>query len=113
MPNPFVDQSRDERWQTAVSGWLDQLRAPATLQWLKDEAKPATMSLGTFALVSMFDRSMIANIVNGRHRDVIRQYVRTWPDLLTDVMREERLLPESGAALTGVSRPGTRQGAAR
>lgn len=59
MPNPFVDASRDDRWETGLPELnMQQLRAPAALQWLKDEAKPATMPLGTFVLSSAFNISL-------------------------------------------------------
>jgi hypothetical protein len=110
MPNPFVDATREDRWEVGLPEWMmQQLRAPECLRWLKDEAKPATMPLGTFALSSMFDRSLIRLIVDARHKDVIRQYVRTWPELLTAVIREEGLALGANGILTVVSDADGRQ----
>jgi hypothetical protein len=104
MPNPWTDASRDDRWEVGLPElMMQQLRAPASLRWLKEDAKPATMSLGTFALRSMFSMSLVALIVGDRHKDVIRQYVRTWPELLTAVLREEGLTIGPAGSLTVVS----------
>ena len=104
MPNPFTDSSRDDRWEVGLPElMMQQLRAPISLRWLKEDAKPGSMTLGTFALTSMFDRSLIALIVDDQHKEVIRQYVRTWPDLLTAVLREERLAVAANGVLTTVS----------
>ena len=87
--NPLVDATRGERWETGVPELnMQQLRAPEVLGWLKTEAKPSSMSLGTFVLRSMFNATLAALTLNDHHREVIRQYVRTWPDLLTAVLRE-------------------------
>lgn len=104
MPNPWTDASRDDRWEVGLPELnMQQLRAPVVLRWLKEEAKPGTMTLGTFALGSMFDRALIALIIGDKHKEVIRQYVRTWPELLTAVLREEGLTLDVTGALTIVS----------
>jgi hypothetical protein len=108
--NPFLDATREARWEVGLPEWMmQQLRAPDSLRWLKDEAKPATMPLGTFALASMFKAAVIGLIVDDKHKDVIRQYVRTWPELLTTVLREEGLTLGPGGSLTVVSTPDGRQ----
>jgi hypothetical protein len=110
MPNPLVDATREERWEVGLPEWMmQQLRAPSSLSWLKEDAKPASMPLGTFALSSMFGHALIALIVDARHKEVIRQYVRTWPELLTAVLREERLTLSESGLLTVVSEPDGRQ----
>lgn len=110
MPNPFVDASRDDRWEIGLPEWMmQQLRAPESLRWLKEDAKPSTMPLGTFALSSMFKGAVIGLIVDDKHKEVIRQYVRTWPELLTAVLREEGLTLSETGLLTVVSAPDGRQ----
>jgi hypothetical protein len=110
MPNPWTDESRDDRWEIGLPElMMQQLRTPAALRWLKEDAKPATMSLGTFALRSMFNASLITLIVEDKHKDVIRRYVRTWPELLTAVLREEGLLTPAEAILPLGRAPDDRQ----
>ena len=104
MPNPFTDVTRAERWETGIPELnMDQLRAPACLGWLKREGKPADRSLGTFALTAMFNDALMSEIVKRNYRVVIRQLVRTWPELLTEVQAE----------LTAVSGSDNRQNGSR
>ncbi len=107
MPNPLVDESRDQRWETGVPELnMQQLRAPASLDWLRYEAKPAHIPLGTFALKAMLDTVLIAAIQASRYEEVIVQIVRSWPELLPRV--QERI-----ARLTVVSDADGRQNGAR
>ena len=104
MPNPFTDVTRSERWETGIPELnMEQLRAPSALNWLKREGKPSDRTLGTFALTAMFNDALIGEIVKLNYRVVIRQLVRTWPELLTEVQAE----------LTVVSRPDGRQNGVR
>lgn len=68
--NPFTDETRTPVWDVGVPDLVDQLRTPTSLNWLKHEAKPADVSLGTFLLKSALDQYLIAEIIAGRYRHV-------------------------------------------
>lgn len=89
--NPFTDESRDVRWKVSLPEVnLDQLRAPASLDWLRTEGKPADRSLSTHLLKTAFDAALIAAIVAGRYDEVMRRLVTTWPELVTAVTKTAR-----------------------
>ena len=70
MSNPFTDETRHAVWEPSVEGLVDQLRAPRSLDWLRQEAKPADVPLGTFLLKSALDEYLIGEIIAGRYRHV-------------------------------------------
>lgn len=112
MPNPFVDESRDQRWETGVPELnMQQLRAPASLDWLRYDAKPAHLPLGTYVLKAALDCSLIKAILAGDYVDVIVQLVRSWPDILTRV--QERLVRLTAVSGADAGQNGTRKSLAR
>lgn len=99
MPNPFTDESRDVRWKTSLPEvGLEQLRTPASLDWLRTEGKPADRTLPTHLLKCAFDAALIACIVAGRYEEVMRRLVITWPELVTAVTTKAR---EAAVVTTG------------
>lgn len=68
--NPFTDEKRTPVWEAGVEGLVDQMRAPTSLDWLKHEAKPSDVSMGTFLLKSALDEYLIGEIIAGRYRHV-------------------------------------------
>lgn len=72
MPNPFTDESRDARLKIAVEGLCDTLRAPESIRQLVMEHKPATVSVGDFALKAMFDARIDVLKVAGQYREIQR-----------------------------------------
>ena len=74
MPNPFTDESRDARLRTQLDG-MESLRAPETLHRLVMEHKPATVSVGDFALKAMLDSIIDALKVRGDYRGIQRLLV--------------------------------------
>lgn len=70
--NPFTDESRDARLKVSVEGLCDTLRAPETLHRLVMEHKPASMSVGDFALTSMLDSIIDAHKVRHDYRAIQR-----------------------------------------
>jgi hypothetical protein len=82
--NVFTDASRDERWEVGVKDLCSQLRAPAALTFLKDDAKPNHMSTGDWILKATLDAHLMALISAGRYREVYRTLVRLFPPAVTE-----------------------------
>lgn len=70
MPNPFTLESRDVVLSLNIDGLLSRLRAPESLRRLLVDTKPQHLSMGDFALKSMFDQHCMSLIVGGYYREL-------------------------------------------
>jgi len=96
MSNAFLDETRTERIDLGLP-ICKQLRASPTVFEVLAEEKPATMSWGDFATISMISFALMGRNLRGDFRGAYCQAVRifgTFPDVmervLTDVRRPDK-----------------------
>lgn len=74
--NPFTDESRGPRLSLDVDltggDVATKLRAPESIALLVKTTKPAHLSVGTFALKSMLDATLMGAIIRGDYETVYR-----------------------------------------
>ena len=84
--NVLTDQSRDDVWPVDVEDFCKQLRAPASLAFLKGIGKPQHLKLGDGLLKATLDSYLTRLIVAGDYRTVTSTLVSLFGDAVTGVI---------------------------
>ncbi len=82
--NAFTEESRDARLALNLEGFIEKLRAPESIHKLVMLAKPATQSVGDFALAAMLNSCLIAAILRGDYRWAYGTLGTLFPAEVTD-----------------------------